>query len=483
MNKNYLTQVVILFLLTIGILFGISTFQSNDTNFTIKKIDILANIRNIPVVTDSLIIETAPPSTTGNYVINDTSIATDTIILTPQSNTIMVRPPITITPQRKQGDITLIEDYTIEQAGLLNFEKAINSLDTLQRPVRIAVLGDSFIEADILTENIRQLLQDMYGGHGVGYVAMHSDFPGFRYSVSQSSSGWDTYSVASKPDYSKTSLTLQLHCPKSEEKAITNFKGVKKLRHLNTWDISKIGFIAGAEGVISVKSDSSLYNFEIKPENEAQFIVIEEHTHTLQISCEQSEIAFWGAWLDGTSGIAVDNVSIRGYSGTTLQNIPNERLRELNKAIPYDLIVLQYGLNRMKPTITDYSKYTTQLVEAITHLKSAFPKTDILIIGVSDRCQNIDNSLQTMDAVYGIIKAQRDAAIETQCHFWDCCETMKTLGGMPTFVEKKWAHKDYTHLGHAGGKPLAEEFVKALKYILEKDTLSYIPQSEEIIHE
>ena len=128
MNKNYLTQVVILFLLTIGILFGISTFQSNDTNFTIKKIDILASIRNIPVVTDSLIIETDSPSTTGNYVINDTSIATDTIILTTQSNTIMVRPPITITPQRKQGYITLIEDYTIEQAGLLNFEKAINSL-------------------------------------------------------------------------------------------------------------------------------------------------------------------------------------------------------------------------------------------------------------------------------------------------------------------------------------------------------------------
>jgi hypothetical protein len=71
-----------------------------------------------------------------------------------------------------------------------------------------------------------------------------------------------------------------------------------------------------------------------------------------------------------------------------------------------------------------------------------------------------------MPAIYGMRKAQRNAAIEAQCLFWDCCEAMKHIGGMPTFVDNKWASKDYTHINHQGGAPLAEEFVKAINHAL-----------------
>lgn len=471
MNKNYLTQVVILFLLTIGILLGLSMLKPTDINFTTRQIDLLSSLRNKPVVdeSDEEIEDIAATDSVSNLVSDSTISRTHT-------DSVPLRP--TIKAPRKAGDITLIEDYTMAQAGMQHFATAIYNRNNLQRPVRIGVLGDSFIEADILTQNIRQLLQDIYGGSGVGYMAMHSDFPGFRRSIAQVDKGWETYNVASNAQLPYTSLTLQLHRPQGDGKTYTRYKGVKKLRHINEWEVSKVGFIADTTAVISLKTDSTLHTFDIAPDSEAQFIVIAEPTHSLEVECNQAAVAFWGTWLDGTTGIAVDNISIRGYSGTTLQSIPAERLQQLNNAIPYDLILLQYGLNRMTPSITDYSSYTTQLVEAINHLRSALPHTDIVIVGIGDRSQNENGSLQTMKAVYGIRKAQRNAAIEAQCHFWDCYEAMKTLGGMPTFVENSWANKDYTHINHAGGSPLANEFVKAIKYALEKNTTAHIPQSQ-----
>ena len=40
----------------------------------------------------------------------------------------------------------------------------------------MAVVGDSYIEGDIFTQDPRELFQDAYGGEGVGCVNMHSDF-------------------------------------------------------------------------------------------------------------------------------------------------------------------------------------------------------------------------------------------------------------------------------------------------------------------
>ncbi len=463
MNKNYLTQVVWLVVLTIGLLVVLSLIPPIDTFFTTKQIDIFSDLRtksiNDMVEDDSF--DYTPDSTTSTAPLLATTLS-DTTPSLPDS---VIRQEVIKSVKRKEGDITLIEDYTTTQDGLQNFISAIDNRHHLQRPVRVAFLGDSFIEADIFTQNIRMLLQDLFGGCGVGYMAMHSDFPGFRRSITQVDKGWHTTNVITQdPEYNSLSLPLQYH--QAEGEAYTRLKGVSKLRYIDSWDVSTIGFIAQDSAIITLKTDSSSYTYNIEGKNEAQFISIDEHTGSIEIRCNDNHVALWGCWLDGNRGVAVDNISMRGYSGTTLQMISTTRLQELYDAIPYDLIVLQYGLNRMTPSITDYTPYTQQLVDAVAHLRKALPHTDILIMGIGDRCQTDNDEIKTMPAIYGMRKAQRNAAIEAQCLFWDCYEAMKQIGGMPTFVENKWASKDYTHINHQGGAPLAEEFVKAINHAL-----------------
>ncbi|MBR4070359.1 MAG: hypothetical protein IKK16_04070, partial [Bacteroidaceae bacterium] len=241
MNKNYLTQVVWLVVLTVGLLVVLSLIPPIDTFFTTKQIDIFSDLRT---KSDTDLVDDESLDYTLDTITSMTPQAAttlpDTTVSLPDS---IVRQQIVKSVKRKEGDITLIEDYSTTQDGLHNFISAIENRNRLQRPVRIAFLGDSFIEADILTQNIRMLLQDLFGGCGVGYMAMHSDFPGFRRSITQVDKGWQTINVITQdPEYNLLSLPLQYH--QAESDAYTRFKGVNKLRHIDSWDVSTIGFVA-----------------------------------------------------------------------------------------------------------------------------------------------------------------------------------------------------------------------------------------------
>ena len=69
------------------------------------------------------------------------------------------------------------------------------------RPVRIAFLGDSFVEGDILTADLRERLQSAYSGGGAEFAPMASPLTAFRRTVKTQSKGWTTptTSCSAKP--------------------------------------------------------------------------------------------------------------------------------------------------------------------------------------------------------------------------------------------------------------------------------------------
>ena len=90
-----------------------------------------------------------------------------------------------------RAGMTCIEDYSDStMRGMTRFYQALDELAKAPRPVRIAYFGDSFIEADILTADLREMLQQKYGGCGVGFVTITSMTSGFRPTVRHSFSGW-----------------------------------------------------------------------------------------------------------------------------------------------------------------------------------------------------------------------------------------------------------------------------------------------------
>ena len=81
-------------------------------------------------------------------------------------------------------------DMSPHHDALIHFYDALHRRSSLGRPVRIAVLGDSFIEGDIFTGSLRKALQERYGGSGVGWLPMSSETAGFRKTVRHEFKGW-----------------------------------------------------------------------------------------------------------------------------------------------------------------------------------------------------------------------------------------------------------------------------------------------------
>ena len=85
---------------------------------------------------------------------------------------------------------SILVDMTPGHDGLRTFFSQLRRRSSLGRPVRIAVLGDSFIEGDIFTSSIRRQLQSRYGGAGVGWLPLSSETAAFRRTVRHEFKGW-----------------------------------------------------------------------------------------------------------------------------------------------------------------------------------------------------------------------------------------------------------------------------------------------------
>ena len=82
-----------------------------------------------------------------------------------------------------------IEDFdTTGHSRLTAFYEKLQKGDA---PVRIAVMGDSFVEGDILSSDLREKLQLRFGGSGAGFAPMASPLTGFRRTIKTQSKGWE----------------------------------------------------------------------------------------------------------------------------------------------------------------------------------------------------------------------------------------------------------------------------------------------------
>lgn len=350
--------------------------------------------------------------------------------------------------------------YDIPQIENINepqFEAFLSKLKTGQR-VRIAVAGDSFTEGDIFTQDIREQLQKIYGGAGVGFVPITSQTADFRKSVVHKFNGWTTKSVLNASgDYH---LSGYLFVP--SEGAWVHYQGTSYRENLSSFSDAKLLFVnKGKTIVTAIVNDTTKIVFNPNSGDHLQSISVTQNISTIKFIVNNvAGFTAYGAFLDGENGVSVDSYSIRSYSGAGLADMSAEIAQQWQDIIPYDLIILQYGLNVANDGVTRYSQYGKRLYEVVNNLKKIMPNTAILIMSVSDRQNRADQT--TLPAIYALERTQRAVAYECDVAFWSTLYAMQNAGGVGAFVKKGWAAKDYTHLSAQGGRVVAKIFVNAL---------------------
>ncbi len=370
--------------------------------------------------------------------------------------------PAPMVAVRDSSGVVPIEDYTPGGTGLSRLATAL----LYGGSARIAVVGDSYIEGDIFTQDLRALLQEAYGGSGVGYMGFHTDFPGFRRSVRQSGSGWRVREIGKKGSKLRyEGLAEHYYVPSG--KSTATYKGTDKVPHAATWDVTDVLLVAPRGGTVTVTTDAGPVAFTLAASADSvQCLTVNGVTASATVAASDSTIAGLGVWLDSRRGVGVDCMSSRGFSGLTLGQIDTALCRRMGAHISYQLIVLEFGINAISPGQKNFKVYRQAMTDVVAHLRQCYPDAEFLIMGIGDRGEKRGGEVRSMASVPYMIEAQRDAARHAGCLFWD---TREAMGGQDAIVEWTrggFANKDYIHMTHKGGARLADEFYRALRRML-----------------
>ncbi|HMG82078.1 MAG TPA: hypothetical protein VK559_03505 [Ferruginibacter sp.] len=378
----------------------------------------------------------------------------------------------------KVGNKTIvIRNYT-SYSGLINsagqafpLNDFLQKLDDLKKhkrqKIRIAYFGDSFIEGDLITQDLRKELQDSFGGCGVGFVPITSIVAGFRQTVTHEfSDDWNDVSFKSD-DKADANLFISGHSFFSDANSWVNYHTVER-PHLNFFNNVAVlyGMPAAdkpSSAVLTINGQQQNIN-ATQQFNEAD--VNYDSIKNVRISVSSKDIPMYGAAFESNDGIYIDNFSFRGITGVEFNYFTPEFLAQVQKTRSYDLLIFQYGPNLLfRPNLTDFSWYTKKMQPILQKIKNAFPQTSILLVSTADKDYDYDgDAWQTEKGVEPLVDGQYAMARTTNIDFFNLYHAMGGANSLVNWVEgdTTYANKDYTHVNSRGGKRIATYLFNAI---------------------
>lgn len=366
-------------------------------------------------------------------------------------------------------------------AGL--FTSLAKTKATKKTKVRIMHFGDSQIEGDRITSIIRNQIQKEYGGIGAGLVPPVEAVP--NAAIKQTNSeNWNRFTLFGRVD---TNVHHKRYGPLCSFGMFTyptdtNFIETQeawvqfepsKMTYALTKRFRQVKMYYGHNSQAFITkvwvNDSTEIDSRIVPSTEGyasldwHFDDTPKHLKFEFLAKKSPE--FYAFSFEGDYGVNVDNIGLRGSSGTLFKRLDNEQLAGFMKSQPIELIILQYGGNTV-PYITSEEKaekYGRWFKSQITYLMRINPKAAFIIIGPSDMATKIDGNYMTYPYLESVRDALKAAAFETGAGYWDIYEVMGGKNSMISWVEaeKPLAGKDYVHFNHLGTRKISELFMKA----------------------
>ncbi|MCX7728293.1 MAG: hypothetical protein N2203_02370 [Bacteroidia bacterium] len=334
-----------------------------------------------------------------------------------------------------------------------------------KQSTHILYYGDSQIEEDRFSAVLRQGLQSIYGGSGCGLLSMMPVAPWIYPKISYSDNWykWDCYADVPKKDeyYGITAQTFlinfndkpsswSLKCNADMSSSVCLFNKIVMYYGYAKEPI-KIKYLNGSE----IISEHTLNN----PDFFDKKIFAVKNNESIQFEFEGFESPyFYGISLESfDNGVYVDNIALRGSSGTFFHLINRELLKKFFEDLNVSLIILQFGGNIM-PMIDSEEKarqYANYIDYQLKIIKSIHSQLPILFIGPADMSVNIDGVMQTHPYLETMIHYLKKTVLNNGYAFFDMYKAMGGKNSMPVWVEENLAAKDYLHFSPAGARKMA----------------------------
>lgn len=371
-------------------------------------------------------------------------------------------------------------------SALAPFFERLLTIYKNNKPLRIIHYGDSQIEGDRISGVLRQYFQSQFGGSGPGFICAYEE-QGFACPVESKYKGdWSRYARYGRRDtsvhhsrfgymvsFSRFSSRENGKVPDVNNVHTASITIHSKERNLypRRWSFRNVDIYYGSNRqpffIEIFHRDSLVHLAGGRVRNGVQKISwrsrypISECTINFTGS-DSPDI--YGIALDDTAGIAYDNIPMRGSSGLEFAQLNAENLSQFAGQVDAGLIILQYGVN-VVPNIRDsYTFYQAAFTKQIKKLQTIYPHTPILVIGVSDMAMKDGDELVSYPNIELIRDAQKAAAFDCGCAFWDLYQAMGGHNSMYSWVNAQppLARRDFTHFNYDGARLVGNMLYRAL---------------------
>jgi lysophospholipase L1-like esterase len=345
-------------------------------------------------------------------------------------------------------------DTDPSKAALNNFLQKLYELKNgKKKKIRIAYFGDSIIEGDLITQTLRKLLQQFFGGSGVGFVPITSQVSKDRQSVfCEYSGGWTDENFVSG---NSNKVFLSGHLFRSGGDWV---QMIDKTLIDNTSDIEKYLICGKTPGPVSIIVNNNPVTVNA-PDMFNRILLGADQKGAIKLEVADKNLPVYGISFESSSGIYVDNFAFRGVSGTQLEKIDSDLLRKIAEKNSYDLIVFQYGANILNhPGDHKVDWYGKAMLPVVRKIRNCFDKADLLIISAMDIAFRYDGEYKSSIAIDSLVKTQAVVAYETGSCFYNMFASMGGTNSMVEWVKMKppLAYKDYVHPNIKGSEVLGQ---------------------------
>lgn len=386
-------------------------------------------------------------------------------------------------PGKINYEINNATTVKFNQAGLSQlhiFFQQLNEAATKKEKTRILHFGDSQIEGDRMTAFIRQRIQQQFGGMGVGLIPAKNVYNtnSFKQTLSEnfnrftcfggeklSSQQYGLLNTAARftpetidsADQTVKTAWIELEPSKNTYANAREFRQLKMF--YNSCEVPCLVKIFQGEQLLRTDSlirDSLPHtltlNFEATPQKiRYEFSAVKSPNIT-------------GFSMEGKSGgVQVDNIAMRGSSGTFLNKVDKQLFASQLKQLNVDLVIWQFGGNSMpyledSTQVENYARYYQSQLKTLKRLK---PDLAIIVIGPSDMSTLINGYYETYPLLPYTVQKLKESAMAAGAGYWDLFEAMGGVNSMPAWVEKGLAGSDYIHFSVKGAKIASQLFYDA----------------------
>ena len=359
------------------------------------------------------------------------------------------------------------------------FEKA-EAARAQHKVVRVLYYGDSQIEMDRFSSNLREFFQEKFGGSGPGMVPFHQTI--HTDALNQSCSG----------EYSCYSLWGETH--RNKEGDYGPLSKMFRINGSNSFFAGASGRKGGADRIDSYSNVSLLINnlngkFSAELSDRVNHIKYAQRadslgiqlvkfpmnfsTHSFSIAM-QGNANIYGVLIDGGFGVAVDNIAMRGASGGHFTSMKDSLMRLTYKMLDVGMIILQYGGNAVPSLSGEKSieAYVANLCSQIKYLQRVAPNTPILFIGPSDMLSIVDGELKTYRHLPFLVEKLSVEIPKSGAAFWNMYHVMGGANSMRAWVKKGWAGNDYVHFTPKGAHEIANVLTQTFETMYERWALT-----------